>query len=397
MIPALELEVPEAGGALVRTLSPGHLAGLLAARDLVKVVPAAGGAWQISGRRRIGVVRIGSGDSAIVLHLRPKLPVDSLLFLLSYAAGDRMWRETEVTMGTQQGLLPAVAILFARMASRALDGGVLHGYRETTDTLYAVRGRVDMQAQLRRSGLPLPVAVEFDEFTADIPENQILVAALRRLLSVPDLPARTQPALRHLLGRLAEVSAPPLGSRLPKWTPNRLNARYGPALRLATLLLDDLSPDIRLGDEARTDGIVIDMERLFESFLESALVDIAGSHGLRCVRQQHQYRLDAAQQIKIRPDVAVYRGTRLLTVIDAKYKVSGDGIGHHPDLYQVIAYCAALGLSSGHLVYAAGPTNPQTHRIGPPGTAVSVHGIDLCAPPGEVLACVDRIACAAGT
>lgn len=117
------------------------------------------------------------------------------------------------------------------MAGRALDGGVLHGYRATRDHLHAVRGRLDVPAQLRRAGLALPVAVEYDDFTADIPENQILAAAITRLTRLRGLSPATGATLRHLAGRLIEVSVPQAGAPLPMWTPKRLNERYVPALR----------------------------------------------------------------------------------------------------------------------------------------------------------------------
>lgn len=391
MTRALNLEVPEAGAAVTMRLTPGQLATLLGARDLVEVTPQPGGAWRIAGRRRVGVLRLGRGDDAVDLHLRPKLPVSNLLFLLSYAVGDRYWCQSTVTTGAQTDLMPAVAGLFARMAGRALDGGVLHGYRPIRESLHAVRGRLDVPEQMRRAGLALPVAVEYDEFTADIPENQILAAAITRLTHLQGVPPAVGAALRHLAGRLIDVSIPTPGAPLPAWTPNRLNERYLPALRLAELILADTVPDLRHGDRATAHGIVINMERLFESFLETALRDAAEPHGMRCQRQTEHY-LDAARQIKIRPDISVYGPAGLHCVIDAKYKTTDDTPGDPPDLYQATAYCTALGLKIGHLVYANGPAAPMTHTIGPAGTSITVHGVDLSAPPAQILETISSIA-----
>ena len=391
MTQVLTLEVPEAGATVTTPLTPGQLATLLGARDLVEVTPQPGGAWRIAGRRRVGVLRLGRGDDAIDLYLRPKLPISNLLFLLSYAAGDRHWRQSTVTTGTQPDLMPAVAGLFARMAGRALDGGVLHGYRPIRESLHALRGRLDVPAQLRRAGLALPVAVEYDEFTADIPENQILAAAITRLTNLQGVPPTVGAALRHLTGRLIDVSIPTPGALLPAWTPNRLNERYLPALRLAELILADTAPDLRLGDRVTVHGIVINMERLFESFFETALREAAEPYGVRCQRQTEHY-LETARQIKIRPDISVYGADGLHCVIDAKYKTADDTPGDPADLYQVTAYCTALGLKSGHLVYANGPAVPVTHTIGPAGTSITVHGVDLFAPPAQILQAVGLVA-----
>jgi 5-methylcytosine-specific restriction enzyme subunit McrC len=391
---SLALEVPEAGHGSappVRALTAGQLAALLSVPELVRVSAAPGGLWRISGRRRVGVVQLGSGRDAIVLHLRPKLEIADLLLLLAHVARDP-WRERDVAMGTQEGLAPEIAGLFARVAGRALDGGVLHGYREFADSLYAVRGRIDVPAQMRRAGLPIPVSVVFDDFTADIAENRILGAALTRLAMLPRLPPHTGATLRHLLGRLVGVQVPPPGSPLPKWMASRLNERYLPALRLAELVLADTAPDIRPGTSAPSRGIVLNMESIFETFLESALGAAARRHGLRCVGQETHHRLDAGRRVKIRPDLTVYRTDALHCVVDAKYKSSGDGNGEHEDLYQVVAYCSALGLNAGHLVYAEGPAKPVTHRIGSHGMTVTVHSLDLGSGYAKLIAAIDELA-----
>jgi 5-methylcytosine-specific restriction enzyme subunit McrC len=387
----LALNVPEAGGAVTTGLTPGQLATLLGARDLVEVGPLPGGQWRITGRRRIGALRLGRGDDAIDLYLRPKLPISSLMFLLSYTAGDRHWRQNVVTTGAETELMPAVAELFVRMASQTLNGGVLHGYRPIRESLHALRGRLDVSEQLRRGGLPLPVAVEYDEFTADIPENRILAATIVRLTSLHGVPPATSAALRHLAGRLVGVSIPAPGAPPPAWKANRLNERYTATLSLAELILSGTVPDVRHGDSVAVHGIVIDMERLFERFLETAFRDAARLYGMRCLRQ-HVHHFDAACVIEIRPDISVHRTDGLHSVVDAKYKTS-DGVPNDPaDLYQLTAYCTALGLKAGHLVYANGPAEPVTHVVGFTGTTITVHGLNLSAAPARIL---ETVACIA--
>jgi 5-methylcytosine-specific restriction enzyme subunit McrC len=182
---------------------------------------------------------------------------------------------------------------------------------------------------------------------------------------------------------LTDVTIAPPRSPLPSWAPNRLNTRYAPALRLAELILADTAPNLRPGTAASVDGVIIDLETVFEAFLTTALHTAVQSLGLRCAPQEIHHSLDAARRVRIRPDIAVYRGPHLLTLVDAKYKTT-DGLGTHPDLHQLTAYCTALGLAHGHLVYASGPDAPTAHRIGPAGTTVTVHALDLTAPPSTI-------------
>jgi 5-methylcytosine-specific restriction enzyme subunit McrC len=50
----------------------------------------------------------------------------------------------------------------------------------------------------------------------------------------------------------------------------------------------------------------------------------------------------------------VHRVDGLRCVVDAKYKTSNGYSDARTDLYQLTAYCTALGLKTGHLVYADG-------------------------------------------
>ena len=51
----------------------------------------------------------------------------------------------------------------------------------------------------------------------------------------------------------------------------------------------------------------------------------------------------------------------------------------------MLAYCTALGLDRGHLVYAQGNERPIEHLIRNTNVTVCVHTIDLDRPPSDVL------------
>ncbi|WP_240501721.1 McrC family protein, partial [Streptomyces neyagawaensis] len=177
----LTLSVDETGPGTVRELTGDQVAGLLCVPGLVRLTPASGGRWRVAGNRTVGLVRLRTpaGDT-IDLRLHPKLPVRNLLFLLSHAPDD-LWLPDPVTAAAaDDDLLPALAALLARTTRRTLESGVLHGYRTVDEDLPLVRGRIRTGDQLRRVGLPLPVAVRYDDHTPDIAENRVLLAALHR-------------------------------------------------------------------------------------------------------------------------------------------------------------------------------------------------------------------------
>lgn len=379
------LLLAEAGPPVTRAL-PADQARALAAAPFLDVAPsaAAPGQWQIRARQSVGAARIGG----IEVRIRPKVPIARLLFLLGYARDPNGWRAEEVGFDAAADLVPALAQALWRQAERALRPGVLQGYRIMESTSPILRGRLRETDQLRRwHGLPLPMEVRYDEYTVDIAENQILAAAILRMLRVPGVDASSQRKLRHLAARLATVSPLLRGAPLPAWQPNRLNARYHTALRLAEIVLTNGSIENRVGD-VRANGFIVDMWRVYEEFLSVALSQsLSAGHGGR-IQLQRRDHLDERRTFELRPDLVWHRQNRIEAVIDAKYKA------HTPeaDLYQMLAYCTVYGLRHGHLVYVQGERVPQRHVIRRAGTVLVSHSLDLDQPPGQLLADVASLA-----
>ncbi|GHE26408.1 hypothetical protein GCM10018781_78580 [Kitasatospora indigofera] len=79
-------------------------------------------------------------------------------------------------------------------------------------------------------------------------------------------------------------------------------------------------------------------------------------------------------------------------VADAKYKAEKSDGYPDADLYQMLAYCTALGLPEGHLVYARGNAPHAAHRVRHAGIVIHQHALDLDRPPGDLLAEVRSLA-----
>ncbi|MFH9613280.1 McrC family protein [Streptomyces pratensis] len=386
MSPDVTITVREAGPGTSCELTGDQVAALVAVPDLVRLTPAPGGRWNVRGNQKVGLIRLPTrSGGAIHLRLRPKLGIRDLLFLLSYSSTDP-WHPEPVTAATADDLLPALADLLARTARRTLEAGVLHGYREVEEELLLVRGSIHTTAQLRRTGLPLPISVRYDDHTPDIPENRILLTALHLAAYLPGVPGQTCLTLRHLADRLPGVRRLHLGAPLPTWTPTRLNSRYAPALRLAELLLSGRSIRQEGGAPTPADGFLLDLPRVFERFVTVTLGEALARHGIRCVPQEG-HRLDEAGLASIRPDLVLHRGGRPVSVMDAKY-TSLEVKASREHLYQLLAYCTALGITHGHLVYAATTpgTAPVDHVIRRSSVTITAHALNLNEPPAGLLA-----------
>lgn len=92
------------------------------------------------------------------------------------------------------------------------------------------------------------------------------------------------------------------------------------------------------------------MNRVFEDFVSISLREELQPHGGE-VRLQTNFTLDTTDEVPIRPTLLTV-GSKPRAVIDAKYKALKLAGMPNADAYQMLAYCTALGLERGYLVYA---------------------------------------------
>ena len=321
------------------------------------VAPTQTGSWLVSGTGKVGVARVGD----ILLRLTPKVPIARIFYLLGF--GRRFaWRDDLVPYDTADDLVHVLADAFARQAERALARGVIQGYVERDDELAVVRGRLRHREQVtRRFGQVTPLLVRYDDFTIDIPENQLVRAAAKVLRHVPGLDPLVARRLRAIVQRLDDVSDLVPGRALPAWRSNRRTAHYETTLWFASIILRHRSVDLPAGD-VDVNGFMIDMATVFEDFVTVALGDALARIDGR-VEPQDRQTLDIGGSVEMRPDLVWYRHGAPIAVIDAKYKAEKIAGYPNADLYQLLAYCTALGLQAGHLVYAKGNEPERLHVV----------------------------------
>jgi 5-methylcytosine-specific restriction enzyme subunit McrC len=193
-----------------------------------------------------------------------------------------------------------------------------------------------------------------------------------------------------LLTRFIDVSPIVRGQLLPQWRPTRLNARYHTALRLAELVLRGAATEHLPGGVA-VNGFLLDMPRIFEDFVTVGISEALHPFGGRAERQD-THHLDEDGRIRLRPDLVWHRDGAPVAVVDAKYKAEKPAGFPEADLYQMLAYCAVLGLPLGHLVYAKGNEEPASHMVRNTNVEIRCHALDLEHPPLMLLDQVARIA-----
>ena len=345
--------------------------------------------YNLTPDQHIGLVALPS----LTLEIRPKIPVSSVLFLISYSCDAVRWQERQADLEDADDIVDMVAILLARAVERATRRGLLTVYHSTEEPLRAPRGKILFAEHVRRRlAIAPPIDVQHDEFTADVLENQILLAALTTLGRAPLRSRAAQRELQRALRAFGGVSHVRFAPHaVPDIAFNRLNRHYEPAIMLASLVLRSASVDLGSGS-TRGGAFLLDMNRAFEAFVRAAL-----RHALNLPQRDFpdrvpHFRLDDAERVVLKPDLCLRKSGHILWVGDAKYKSLAAGDHRNSDIYQVLAYTIALGLRSGTLIYAAaGASHTNDYVVSRAGKRLRVFAIDLSAAPARLLAQIRTI------
>ena len=306
----------------------------------------AAGQWRVTANHFVGSVNV----AGLQVLVRPKIPLRNLFLLLEVGLEEQDLRHEDVRFETIGDLLPALVSFFARTTETTLARGLYHSYREQRDRLVALRGRVDIARQLAQPGVVIPTACRFTEFTADLIENSYLKAAVSRALRVAGVqPIDRRRLMQHLV-TLEDVSdVRHHHTDHDRVTFSRLNEHYRPALRLARLVLANLTLQDVVG-ETQASSFMLDMNQLFERFVTERLRQAL--RGRLDVKDQHRDRLDEERTVAIKPDLLFRSGGSPRFIADIKYKLTDETAGgRNADYYQLLAYTTALDLSEGVLIY----------------------------------------------
>jgi 5-methylcytosine-specific restriction enzyme subunit McrC len=345
-MPTIELEEYQSWTGV---LPPRQLDALsVLAGDRLTITRQVAGKVEIKATAHVGTLITRD----LSVRIRPKVDLDNLFYMLG--VGDKAWtvdRTTAPYAVVEDDVVTAVVRLFCREVNALTSRGLLHGYVAQEERLLSIRGRVDLISVMRRPWERSPVPCQFDEFIPDIWLNRVLLAALSEVRRLGELPAAVRGEVHLLTQRFEGVTPTPIDLRdIERWRPRRNEQRYVIALRLAEVILQQLSLADREG-AGRAASFTINMNQLFEDFVGRELArrlprDLA-------LTEQYPTHLDTGTRMGIAPDFVIHpegRPRDPLYVADAKYKMT-ESMGVISDHYQLLAYATVFGLNEGALIY----------------------------------------------
>ncbi|MDC0360863.1 McrC family protein [Alphaproteobacteria bacterium] len=237
--------------------------------------------------------------------------------------------------------------LFCQRLTDAVRRGMPRRYLDQEDDLPAMRGQLDITRQFSRHAVaPQKLACRFDDLSPDIALNQVMRAAITRLLRLAQA-GDNQRILRELSFAYADVTDMPV--KALRWdliTIDRTNQRWRDLLSFARLFLSDRHQRTSAGS---IDGLALlfEMNTLFENYVARLLPRAMAGSGLRVVAQGgHRDSLYEGEvgRFRTKPDLIIRQGDQVLMIIDTKWKRMTPQIDDpkqgvsQGDVYQLMAY-----------------------------------------------------------
>lgn len=338
-----------------------ELAERLSDRDgsRVRVTPRAHGV-RVAATSWVGVVRFDSFD----VHVVPKLAGDDigLVRLIQWSSGVDALRRLDAlrTIDATGKMLPDLIFeLFVGGAESVVKAGLRSAYVERREDLAVLRGSLDLERQIARHLLmPVPLASRFDERTADIDDNRLLL----RAVEVCARHARAEPVRRRARRARAAFAGACDGARHGRrdtFSYDRLNEYYRLPHELAWLVLSLAGlDDLHAQGATHVAAFMLEMNVLFERFVERLLSHAFAASGVALDFQRPSEQIirggDDGRYRSLIPDIlAKQPGAAASLPIDAKYKRYSRGKVETGDVAQTFLYASGFGVKDPDVLRSA--------------------------------------------
>jgi 5-methylcytosine-specific restriction enzyme subunit McrC len=307
--------------------------------------------YRVTPRGHVGTI-VGP-DSRLLI--RPKIPLRNLFHLLD-PTGPLPETEDHTAAESGTAALDFLTGRLARLLAERAAAGLHRAYVETVESGPFLQGRLDVSALLRApGGRKDRIPCQYEDFTLDIPCNQIPRATADFVLRSPLPGEAVRAALRQSLGPFAAVhpvEVKPASFRAAET--NRLTESYRPLLDVCRLLAEALDPGEAAGSTP-CPAFLLAMDRVFESYVTGGIVRAFAESKRYTVAVQPPYLANrpapGQPDIHLRPDATIDRDGRPAVVLDAKWKRRAGCPVVTEDVYQVLAYATALGARRAVLIY----------------------------------------------
>ena len=343
-----------------------------------------------------------------------KIPIANLYHLLCYAwEFFELDKEVGVDVDNHNGYAELLTKVLTAGTVHLLKQGLHRDYQAVTEPMRAIRGKLELAPSLATGRLEQGIAVcTHDEFTADIPANQILKSVLIRMARTPGMDSKLASAARGTALRMTGVTLiEPDVRMLGRVRIHRNNRFYGFLLSICRLILEATS--VKESEDTLAEmnqrfyqAVEERLPALFEAFVRNFYrKHLVGSNGWTSAgRQDLNWQWEALTQDaelflpKMQTDITLEHPDRKI-ILDTKFYNTG-GISrekfHSANMYQLNSYvtqCAMKAQSrlirgqkprhphdidcEGMLLYATVGDNDYHHKYAMPPHKMAVATVNL--------------------
>jgi len=237
---------------------------------------------------------------------------------------------------------------FLSAVNRLIKKGIKRDYQSQNDNLLFLKGKLDPSQQLKHNLVQKQrFAVAYDEYLPDTLMNQLIKAAIKKVLNITRS-IKHQKLARELEFVFADVSQLNLKA-LNKLDINieRSTEHYTAPVAWSKLILTGMSP-LSMQGNANAFSLLFPLEAVFESYVEQILRRTFPDN-LQVKGQSKKHHLVTYQQRKmfnLKPDITVLYGEFSLLILDTKWKLIDTNKNNgtdkfmlsQQDFYQMYAY-----------------------------------------------------------
>ena len=202
------------------------------------------------------------------------IPIENIYYLLCYA-----WNKLDekdrvaVSIDDNTDLLDLFAKIIINASKLLLKRGIDHNYIRNSLELPGIKGKLEFSQTVKSNLLfKQRTYCTFDEFSANILINQILVSTIDRLIRLKGLDKLLKKELKQLLWMFAGIQLIELNESIFKRIPlNRNNRFYGFVLNVCEIIYNNSLPSEEKGVYLFADFTRDDqkMNQLFEAFIRN--------------------------------------------------------------------------------------------------------------------------------
>lgn len=249
--------------------------------------------------------------------------------------------------------VPLLALSFISLCDKVLKVGLLKKYVKSSERLKTIKGKIDFSALSKtrpwdRTSIPC----QYFDLTIDNIENQIILWCANRLInSLKDLDSSGNESyvsrrLREQFITLSEeITLKPVSKTDVLNTNFQSTApHYSDLMNLCKAILQESLFSFNQEEKKTNSGVnfVINMDWVFEqymTYLFQKTIKLNDKYVVFKINSQYWRYLCDNNNIKIKPDLIIYKKGKPIAIIDFKWKSFASN--KNSDFYQVICYALA--------------------------------------------------------